>query len=63
MIITTWLDFWTTNSAIWFNDWKEVNLIKLWNKTIEDRTVIVSPKFYKDLLIFQTNRGFVNWVY
>ncbi len=40
MTITCWLDYWTTNSSIWFNYWEEIKLAKLWEKTYEDRTAL-----------------------
>jgi len=38
---TTWLDYWTTNSSIWYTaNWEEIKIINLNNGSLEDRTAL-----------------------
>ena len=43
MSITAWLDYWTTNSSIWYNNWEKANLVKLWKKS-GCKTVLYNSK-------------------
>lgn len=52
MNITSWLDFWTTNSTIWFNDWIKTELIHLWTVKKETRTVLLIDEEENEVVVW-----------
>ena len=50
---TIWLDFWTTNSTIWFNDWNKSEMVKLTKDSYEDRTVLFYSNEEREFTIWK----------
>ncbi len=52
-MLTAWIDFWTTNSSIGYNNWIDAGLVKLYKWGYTDRTSI----FYS----FENNGNPIVW--
>lgn len=50
---TIWLDFWTTNSTIWFNNWNNAEMIKLTKDSYEDRTVLFFNNEEREFVVWK----------
>ena len=50
---TVWLDFWTTNSTIWYNNWNKSEMVKLTKESYEDRTVLFYSNEEKEFSIWK----------
>lgn len=56
------LDFWTTNSTIWFNDWSKHWLIGLWNWRPETRTALFYDSYEREYIIWdEWILAFMEW--
>ena len=53
MTSTIGLDFWTTNSTIWYNNWDKSEMIKLTKESYEDRTVLFYSNEEKEFSIWK----------
>lgn len=60
--IASWLDFWTTNSVIWYSNWNESKLINLWENKKETRTVLFADTEEKEFIVgTEWIKRFIGW--
>ena len=66
-MLTAWIDFWTTNSSIGYNNWIDAGLVKLYKWGYTDRTSIfysfenngnpiVWEEWYQEVLLWERGR-------
>lgn len=61
-MITSWLDFWTSNSTIWYNDWEISQLINLDTNKHETRTVVLASTEEMKMIVWtEWIKRYVNW--
>lgn len=62
MKITSWLDFWTSNSTIWYNDWQKSQLINLSMWKQETRTVLLADTEEQEFIVWNDGiRKYIDW--
>lgn len=62
MKITSWLDFWTTNSTIWYNNWVNSKLVNLSDWKQETRTVLLADTEEMEFIIGnEAIKRYISW--
>lgn len=61
-MVASWLDFWTTNSTIWYNNWTQSKLINLSKWKQETRTVLLADLEENEFVIWNAAiKRYIEW--